>query len=74
MKNYLHESEIKDILNERKWEKRMDTIGVILTTALFTGALILIAHAFYVSKQIDQKHLLDGYILPRNDAQMLNGY
>ena len=45
----IKKSAIKDILDERKWQKRMDTLGVILTTVLFTGALILIAHAYFIS-------------------------
>lgn len=72
--NWEKQSEIKDILNERKWERRMETIGLALLGVAIIAILLMFLNAWYVSKQIEQQHLIDGKVLPRNDAQMLNGY
>jgi hypothetical protein len=70
MIDYNKESELKDILRERKAEKR-----AILYTAVFGALFIgyLLAHLVLFLLTPPEIPTIDG-VLPRNDAQVLNGY
>ncbi len=67
----IKKSAIKDILDERRHERLMENWGLISIGIILGVAFLLFLNAFIVSKQIEDK---ENCILPRNDAQMLNGY